>query len=131
MDERKLSAIKSLINSILANEPTDEELNYDDNAIQMYTDLHSLKESMDNCGINGYSNIIFKDDYIATKLWCREDVEQELIENGYKGTDEEIDAVIRTGFLKVLGDCTDSDWYTIDYAIEFVANKEGWIRESE
>lgn len=64
---------------------------------------------------------ICRSDYIATKLWSREDVESTLIEEGYEGTKQEIDEVINTGYLKALGDCTDSDWDIIKYAIRDAA----------
>ena len=35
-------------------------------------------------------NILFRDDYFATKLWSPEDVEDRLRENGYVGTPEEV-----------------------------------------
>lgn len=44
-----------------------------------------------------FRNIFFADDYIAKKLWCREDVENQLREQGYEGNDEQIDAVINEG----------------------------------
>lgn len=51
MDRENLIKIKELIDELIGeNEPTDEELDYDDNAIQMYADLHNLKESMENYG---------------------------------------------------------------------------------
>lgn len=51
MDREKLLKIKELIDELIGdNEPTDEELDYDDDAIQMYADLHNLKESMENMG---------------------------------------------------------------------------------
>ena len=52
MDRENLIKIKELIDELIGeNEPTDEELDYDDNAIQMYADLHNLKESMENYGL--------------------------------------------------------------------------------
>ena len=52
MDWEKLRKIKELIDEILGeNEPTDEELDYDDDAIQVYADLHNLKESMERMGL--------------------------------------------------------------------------------
>lgn len=55
MDWEKLRKIKKLIDELIGpNEPTDEELDYDDDAIQMYADLHNLKESMESMGIQCY-----------------------------------------------------------------------------
>lgn len=51
MDWENLRKIKEFIDEVIGeNEPTDEELNYDDDAIQMYADLHNLKESMERMG---------------------------------------------------------------------------------
>lgn len=63
-------------------------------------------------------NIFYGGDYIARKLWTEEDVRTELIVHGYEGTQDEIDAVVNTGELDLLNDCTDYDWWCIDYAIE-------------
>ena len=62
-------------------------------------------------------DIIRRSDYIATKLWSREDVEEMLKERGYTGNDEEVDIVLATGYLKALGDCTEGDWDIIDAGI--------------
>ena len=50
MDRDKLRIIKTLLDEILMTEPSDEELDYDDAAIDMYADLHNLKESMEQLG---------------------------------------------------------------------------------
>ena len=51
MDREKLIEIKELIDDLLiGNEPTDEELNYDDDIIEMYHYLSKLKEAMEQCG---------------------------------------------------------------------------------
>lgn len=52
MDLENLKQIKTLIDGIIGeNEPSDEDLDYDELAIQMYADLHNLKESMEDYGI--------------------------------------------------------------------------------
>lgn len=52
MDWEKLHKIKELIDELIGtNEPTDEELDYDEYAIDMYADLHNLKESMERVGL--------------------------------------------------------------------------------
>lgn len=51
MDNQKLSQIAALIDNLIGdNEPSDEDLNYDDDAIQVYADLHNLKESLRKLG---------------------------------------------------------------------------------
>lgn len=52
MDMENLTKIKELIDEIIGeNEPTDEELNYDDNWIEVYDELHNLKVAMENVGL--------------------------------------------------------------------------------
>ncbi len=50
--QRKLIKIKELIDGIISegNEPTDEELDFDDDAIEMYAEMHNLKEAMEKNG---------------------------------------------------------------------------------
>jgi hypothetical protein len=63
------------------------------------------------------ANIIDRNSYIATKLWSREDVLSVLTERGFEGTEEQIDAVVNTGILDGLNECTDQDWEVIGYAV--------------
>ena len=63
-------------------------------------------------------NVIIRSDYIATKLWCREDVKTALRDRRYRGTNAEIDAVVNTGYLNGLEDCNDIDWNIIDEALD-------------
>jgi len=65
-----------------------------------------------------YLNLIDRDDYFASKIWCEEDIATVLIENGYEDTEDNIQAVLGTGMLKVLNDCTDQDWQVITNAVE-------------
>ena len=52
MDWDNLKKIKELIDELIGeNEPTDEELDYDDNAIEVYAELHNLKEALENIGL--------------------------------------------------------------------------------
>ncbi len=62
-------------------------------------------------------DVLFRSDYIATTLWTEEDIAIRLQDNGYEGTQEEVDEVLSTGYLRDLGDCTDGDWQQIDDAI--------------
>lgn len=51
MDREKLSQVKKLVDELIGeNEPADEELDYDDDAIEMYAELHNLKEAMERMG---------------------------------------------------------------------------------
>ena len=65
-----------------------------------------------------WSDVFTDSSYIATKKWSEEDVRDKLIEMGYEGTDEQITKVINSGYLRKLEDCTDVDWYIIEYAIQ-------------
>lgn len=76
----------------------------------------------DNC------NLIDLDDYINYTLWSRDDIRGELIELGYEDNEENIDKVIDSGLLKHLGNCLDSDWETIHYAIK---ESLGYMEERE
>lgn len=52
MDMENLTKIKELIDEIIGeNEVTDEELNYDDDWIEVYDELHNLKVAMENVGL--------------------------------------------------------------------------------
>lgn len=73
-------------------------------------------------------DIIDRSSFIASKLWSREDVLGVLSENGFEGTEAEIDAVINTGMLDSLNDCTDNDWEIIGSAVR-EAERRGDIRE--
>ena len=68
-------------------------------------------------------DVLNREDFIATKLWQKEDVKEQLRENGYKATPKQINAVIDTGVLRGLGECNDNDWALIDYAISEAANE--------
>ena len=63
-------------------------------------------------------DVLFRDDYFATKLWCEEDVEM-LMENlGYKVTPERVaDVINHGGNWSGLTDCTDGEWTCIEEEI--------------
>lgn len=54
---------------------------------------------------------------IAIKRWGREDVKHQLQALGFRGTDEEIDAVCCSQIIKRLGEKTFEDWEIITDAI--------------
>lgn len=64
------------------------------------------------------SDILYAGDYIARKLWSREDIEGKLEDLGYEANDDIIDNVINSGMLRSLNDCNDYDWGCIENAIE-------------
>lgn len=52
MDREKLMQIAELLDEVLGeNEPSDEELGYDEDAIELYDCLHDLREAMRNVGL--------------------------------------------------------------------------------
>jgi len=73
---------------------------------------------------DGYwtGDILFRDDYFATKIWQRDDIAMRVKDiYGREATEEEIDAVItHGGKWWGLNDCTDGDWICIDEEIEAV-----------
>ncbi len=68
-------------------------------------------------------DVILRSDYVATTVWTRQDISCRLEELGYTGSEEEVDAVLKTGYLKNLGSWTDEDWQMIDEAINEAALK--------
>jgi len=76
-------------------------------------------------------DILFRDDYFATKLWCRDDIAMRIQDNyGREATEKEIDDVINHGgSWWGLNDCTDGEWDCIDWEIEEVLGKN--IKTSE
>lgn len=70
------------------------------------------------------SDILLRRDYIATKLWSEEDIAGCLEEQDYPPTQENIDAVLNTGYIKALDECSDGDWMIITDAI-YEAERRG------
>lgn len=50
MDREKLRSIYEMAKDILANEPTDEDLDYDETKIEIYANLHNFVEAMEYAG---------------------------------------------------------------------------------
>lgn len=50
-DGSKLTILAELLSDILQTEPSDEELDNDDKAIELYDELHNLKIAMENMGL--------------------------------------------------------------------------------
>ncbi len=70
-----------------------------------------------------FLDLLNRDDYIATVLWSKADIETALEEKGYPVTEDNVNAVINSGMLKCLGDCTDGDWEVIYQTIDAFACK--------
>lgn len=66
------------------------------------------------------SDILVRSDYIAAKLWIEEDVKEYLLSHGYSDCEENVAAVINTGILNDLEDCTDADWEFFNLAVNTV-----------
>ncbi len=62
-------------------------------------------------------DVINRNDFIATKLWSREDIKERLAYKHYRDTDENVDKIVATGYLKGLGERAANDWDIIDAAI--------------
>ena len=50
-DTTKLQIMAEILSDILESEPSDEDLDNDDDAIELYANLHNLKEAMQKMGI--------------------------------------------------------------------------------
>lgn len=50
-DVSKLSILAEIVSDILETEPSDEDLDNDDDAIEVYANLHNLKESLQQIGL--------------------------------------------------------------------------------
>lgn len=47
----KLSMLSEILSDILITEPSDDDLNNDDDLIDLYAELHNLKTSLENVGL--------------------------------------------------------------------------------
>lgn len=70
-------------------------------------------------------DVLFRDDYFAMKLWCRDDVAMRIEEiYDREATDDEITEVINSGGKWWgLNDCDDGEWGCIDNEILNVLGK--------
>lgn len=50
-DKDKLRMLSSVVSDILETDPSDKDLNYDDDYIELYSRLRSLKESLEKTGL--------------------------------------------------------------------------------
>lgn len=51
MDKEKIIALKNLLEELIGkNEPSDEDLDFDEDAIEMYAAMHDLMEAIEECG---------------------------------------------------------------------------------
>lgn len=79
--------------------------------------IPALQELIKDKPDNQVLNLIDKQDYIAMKLWSKEDIISQITKNGFKPTDENVNTVLNSHELKYLNDCTDEDWEIIKNAI--------------
>lgn len=84
--------------------------------------IPALETFLDGRPDEQFLDLLNRDDYIATVLWSKEDIEAALEEKGYPVTKGNVNAVINSGMLKALGDCTDGDWEIIYQAIDNCAS---------
>ena len=71
-----------------------------------------------------YLDLINRDDYIASKLWSKQDIINQMNEMGIEVTEDNVADVINSGLLKGLNECSDQDWGIISDAINVIINKE-------
>ncbi len=50
-NDSKLSMLSAILSDILITEPSDDDLNDDDNLIDLYAELHNLKTALENVGL--------------------------------------------------------------------------------
>ena len=50
-NDSKLSMLSEILSDILITEPSDDDLNNDDDLIDLYAELHNLKTSLENVGL--------------------------------------------------------------------------------
>ena len=51
MNREKLAQLKELLDEMLGNnEPSDEDLDFDEDAIEIYAEMHNLKEALEQYG---------------------------------------------------------------------------------
>ena len=82
-NKKTLEMIKTLIEKAVKTELAELKKEFTDSekAIKAFEDIHNLNKSLEALGIKGTEcDIIDRNDYIATKLWCRDDVKEKLIE---------------------------------------------------
>ena len=86
----------------------------------IFVNDNGTEEILREGNINKY-NILFRDDYFATKLWHRDDIAMRIEEMYFReATEDEIDKCINAGGKWWgLEDCSD-DWYCIDDVITCV-----------
>ena len=62
---------------------------------------------------NTVLDLLDRNDYFASKLWCEEDIKDVLKEEGYPVTEANIMAVMNDDALNDLADCADYEWNII------------------
>ncbi len=79
-------------------------------ALGDYPAIRIFLNGRDDSQVIEKRDIILRSDYVATKLWSRDDIEAELKIMGYEGNNEQVeDAINRCALEAILGDCSD-DW---------------------
>lgn len=83
-------------------------------------DIPELKTFLHGRNDDEILDLLNRNDYIETVLWSSNDIADKLTEKGIEPTDNNIKKVIYSGYLKHLGECTEEDWMTIEFAIDNV-----------
>lgn len=92
-------------------------------------DKFSAVLGVDRYGNGNKSNVVNLDNYVAYKLWTKEDIAAVLKEEGYEASEKNIADIINSGLLENLYDCTDSEWDIISQAAtETMRRKETLLK---
>ncbi len=83
-------------------------------------DIPSLRLFLQDRNDNDVLDLINRNDFISTILWTREDIKAKIEELGYVATNENIDKVINSGYLKALEDIPNHCWNVIEFAVHDV-----------
>lgn len=110
MSKEKLNIIYTLLGELLEGDINIEELNW--NEIEIIKKMSELEFILrfNKCEKIEPADIINLNDYVAWKLWSRDDIEKAIKAEGYEATEKNINVVCNHSVLDQLGDCTDEEW---------------------
>ena len=82
--QKALEMTKTLIGQVM--DLSHEEADYGKMTLKLYAALDNLNKVLEKMGVKDGCDVIDRNEYIASKLWCREDVKGVLLELEYSGT---------------------------------------------
>lgn len=125
-EEHKFAVLIQRVLDEQMGEREEEESKETADLIRRYPDG---REEVVRSNVSKDEEILFGSDYVARKLWDREDIAGYLREEGYEGTDEEVDAVLKEG-VSFLNRPTEQDEETIIDAIRH-AKHSGHLKSAD